>query len=422
MAGKLQLSTVGSQDIFFTENPEYTYFIKNFKKHPNFARFTKEHDVQGEVEFGHTLTCTLPADSGDLLKTVRLHVVLKGLGTTRGWVESIGHAMIDSVELVAGGTIIQRIPKDWLQIYSEHYVTQTKQTNLSKLIGKPPYEFSGTPVQSSILTYLPAETKDRTLIIDVPFYFHNNPELAIPICAITQEEVEINVKLASLDKCTYDVSTGFVSPYSQTELIKSFRVQTEFVMLDNIEKVKIQETPTDFIITQIQMETSQIPANTVEHSHKLEFVNPVKELYFIIQRKGVNVSHFDYDDTNRTDGNIYNNYEHLKNLRLRLDSDDILDELTGNAIHMRAVQSGIHHSRTQLFRRFYSYSFALEPERWFPTGQRNFSLVKEQHVNMSLNNQLSGERELKVLALSYNILRIENGATRLLFQSGRISD
>jgi hypothetical protein len=57
----------------------------------------------------------------------------------------------------------------------------------------------------------------------------------------------------------------------------------------------------------------------------------------------------------------------------------ILDKVTGNAINLRAIQSGIHHSRTQLFRRYYSYSFALEPERWYPTGQRNFSLIKEQY-------------------------------------------
>ena len=419
MAGRVQLAVRGAQDVFFTDDPQYTYFIKNFKKHTNFARFTMEHDVTGEIEFGQTLRCTIPQNTGDLLKAVRLHVVLKG-ASPRGYVESIGHAMIEHVDMNIGGKLIQRIPRDWLQIYSEHYVTQSKQTNLSKLIGKPPYEFSGTPVQSTeLLEYIEPTTQDRTCIIDVPFYFHGNPELFVPLCAITQQEIEIVIKLSSGDKCTYESS--IVSPTTQKGLIKSFQVQTELVALDEPERIKFQEVPTDFIITQVQSDISKISAGQTVHNHKVEFVNPVKELYFVIQRMGAGVSLFDYDDVSQVDASRYTNYEHLRNLQLRLDDSEIIDGVTGNVIHLRAVQSGIHHSRTQLFRRFYSYSFALEPERWYPTGQRNFSLVKEQHVKLLLNNESSVERELRVYALSYNILRIQDGTAGLLFQNGPIS-
>jgi hypothetical protein len=243
------------------------------------------------------------------------------------------------------------------------------------------------------------------------------------MCAITGQEIEIVIQLSSGDKCTYDVP-NVVKPVPRSGLIKSFHVQTELVALDHIERAKLEATPNEFIITQIQGDTSKIPANTAVHARKLEFVNPVKELYFVIQRVGKDVSVFDYDDVYQVYDNRYTNYEHLKSLQLRLDSVDILDEVTGSVVYLRAVQSGIHHSRTQLFRRFYSYSFALEPERWYPTGQRNFSFIKEQHVKLQLNNNTTGstERELRVYALSYNILRIENGTARLLFSSGPISN
>lgn len=423
MAGRVQLATRGTQDVFFTDNPEYTYFIKNFKKHTNFARYTMNHDVTGEIEFGKTLRCNLPQNAGDLLKSVRLHVVLNG-ASPRGYVESIGHALFEHIDLIIGGRLIQRIPRDWLQIYSEHYITQTQQTNLSKLIGKPPYEFSGTPVSNeSIIAYIEPTNNERVCIIDIPFYFHKNPELAIPMCAITKQEIEIVIQLSSADKCTYSIPKN-VSPTTQKGLIKSFQVQTELVALDEPERVKFQEVPTDFIITQVQSDVSKIPAGEITHNQKLEFVNPVKELYFVIQRVGTGVSVFDYDDLYYLDPgeNRYTNYEQLRNLQLRLNDTEILDEVTGNVIHLRAVQSGIHHSRTQLFRRFYSYSFALEPERWYPTGQRNFSIMKEQYIKLLLNNKTSPERELRVYALSYNILRIQDGTTRLLFQSGPIGD
>lgn len=418
MAGRIQLATIGSQDRFFTDDPDYTYFLKSFKKHSNFAIFTMNHEFTGEVEFGNTLACTIPQNSGDLLKTVRLHVVLKGLGSN-GYIESIGHAMINYVDMKIGGKLVQRIPRDWLQIYSEHYVTQTKQTNLSKLIGKPPYELSGTPVSDNIIRkHIEPTDEDRTFIIDLPFYFHNNPELAIPLCAITGQEVEFVVNLSSGDKCMYTASTINQIPKGN---IKSIKLQTEMVTLEDDERTKLQNAQTDYVITQIQSDKSIISSTETSHKHRMSFVNPVKELYFIIQGISNLVSYFDYDHETKVLNNKYINFENLINLQLRLDDSTILDEITGNVIHLRALQSGIHHSRTQLFRRFYSYSFALEPERWYPTGQVNFSLIKEQYVKLNLNlHQI--DREFRVYALSYNILRIENGTARLLFQSGKNID
>ena len=193
------------------------------------------------------------------------------------------------------------------------------------------------------------------------------------------------------------------------------------VSLDEEEKQMLSSKKIDYIITQIQESKTIIPVNTTSvFKHKLKFKNPIKELFFVIHRirKVVNVffvSSFDYDSPNQVINNLYTNYENLNNLEFTLDDSTILNKVTGNAINLRAIQSGIHHSRTQLFRRYYSYSFALEPERWYPTGQRNFSLIKEQIVNLNLHPDSVADRELRVLGLSYNILRVENGIAKTLF-------
>jgi hypothetical protein len=193
------------------------------------------------------------------------------------------------------------------------------------------------------------------------------------------------------------------------------------VSLDEEEKQMLLSKKIEYIITQVQESKEIIPVNTTSvFKHKLEFKNPIKELFFVIQRirkvvNGFFVSSFNYDSPNQVINNLYTNYENLNNLELTLDDSVILDKVTGNAINLRAVQSGIHHSRTQLFRRYYSYSFALEPERWYPTGQRNFSLIKEQVVKLNLHPDNVADRELRVLGLSYNILRVENGIAKTLF-------
>ena len=447
MAGRVQLETSGPQDAFFTDDPEYTYFIKNFQKHTNFAPFFVDLDVEGEVEFGNTIRCTIPQNQGDLLKTVSMKVELSSIQQNLvnniegiGYVESIGHAMIEYVEILIGGQVIQRIPSDFLAIYSDNYVTQTKQHNLEKLIGKPPLEFSGTQVSTvQIAGYLGLATSDTKYFVDIPFYFYNNPELAVPLCAITGQEIEIVIKLRDLKDCVWGYDTTdpannnsifYLGDFVQTKgLIKSLKLTTEMVSLDEEEKQMLLSKKIDYIITQIQESKSIIPQDSdvssiVDVKHKLKFKNPVKELFFIIQtlRKELPssatpyfVTNFDYDSDYQLYNGEYVNFEHLQNLEIQLDDSVILDKVTGNVINLRAIQSGIHHSRTQLFRRYYSYSFALEPERWYPTGQRNFSLIKEQDIKLKILPDNLAKRELRVLGLSYNILRVENGIAKTLF-------
>ena len=433
MAGRVQLQTSGPQDAFFTDDPEYTYFIKNFQKHSNFAPFFVDLDVEGDVEFGNTIKCTIPQNQGDILKTVSMKVELSAIDQSLtsgydgfGYVESIGHAMIEYAELLIGGQVVQRIPSDFLAIYSDNYVTQTKQHNLDKLIGKPPLELSGTPVSNNdILGYLGFATSNQKYFVDIPFYFYNNTELAVPLCAITGQEIEIVIKLRDVKDCIYGKHTADEESYytglSPTGLIKSLKITTEMASLDEEEKQLLLSKKIDYIITQVQESKAIIPANTTSvFKHKLEFKNPVKELFFVIQRirkvvNGFFVSSFNYDSPNQIVNNIYTNYENLDNLELILDDSAVLNKQTGNVINLRAVQSGIHHSRTQLFRRYYSYSFALEPERWYPTGQLNFSLIKEQILKLTLHPDTVADRELRVLGLSYNILRVENGIAKTLF-------
>lgn len=427
MAGRVQLVTRGLQDVYFTENPEYTYFLRNFKKFTPYSKYHIEHDFEGTRDFGSTLTCTIPQNSGDLIKTMSLKITLDAINETDGafeygYIESIGHAMIEYVDLYIGDLLVQHLPSDILQIHSEQYVTQTKQTNLKKLIGKSDSELSGTPVNSFAFMNGNVHGKSQPFecFVDIPFYFHNNPELSIPLCALTKQEVQVVIKLRPENKCICKIDSSsvvFNQTTSKNELIKSLVLDTEMILLDSVEKTKFETMDHEYIITQVQSETSQIPANETSHRMKLQFVNPVKELYFVIQRVGEDVHPFDYDNSYQLAGTFYNNYEHLKNMSIRFDERDILNETTGNLVHLRAVQSGIHHSRTQLFRRFYSYSFALEPERWYPTGQVNLSFVKEQHLSLNLFDEPS-ERQLRVYALSHNILRIQDGYAKCLFSSG----
>jgi len=424
MAGRIQLESSGLQDRFFTVDPEYTHFLKSFKKHSNFSIQYVDLSPENEADFGKTVKFKIPQNQGDLLRTVSVKVTLPEIGTSlMGYVDSVGHALIEYADIIIGDTVVQRLTSDYLQIYSEHFVTQTKQKALEELVGKYSERVASTRVSDKeILCHLGASQSEVDYFIDLPFYFYNNPELAIPLCAITKQEVEIEIKLRNYQDLIVKGDGTYVDIAPEVLNIKNFELCLETIFLDPCERIKIMKTKKDYIITQNQQEVFDVAQDINSASFKLQFVNPVKELYFVIQRQGSVgtgegefVTPFDYDNTLQISNGKLVLYENLDYLTLDLDGQPIITEDTGNVIFLKAIQGGIHHSKTQLLRRFYSYSFALEPEKWYPTGQVNFSLVKEQILNLSLTPCTDYPRQIRVYAISYNILRVSEGTAKTLF-------
>lgn len=431
MAGQVQLAASGPQEKYFTLNPDYSYFVESFKKHSNFSTQYVDIEPENQVNFGSKVQFRVPQNNGDLLKTLSVKFTLPPLTNNMIYIESVGHALIEYVDLIIGGKVIQRITSDYLQIYSEHYITQTKQKALEQLIGKYPLRTSDKLVSQVannagiIINGTLGLGTEENFFVDLPFYFHEHPELAVPLCAINKQEVEVEFKLRNAQDIVIKIN-GNYEKLEQGISISDFQLCSELVYLDCVEKVKIQNTSRDYLITQIQENVFDVGLGVKEGSFKLDIVNPVKELYFVIQRQGTTgdgitqgnfVTPFDYDNLYAVIDDKLILYENLDYLTLTLDGQDIITQDTGNVIFLKAIQAAIHHSKTQLIRRFYSYSFALQPEEWYPTGQVNFSIVKEQILNLNLTDSPDFARQIRVYAESYNILRVSEGIAETLFDT-----
>ena len=439
MAGRIQMLTSGSQDRYFTRNPDYSHFVEAFKKHANFSTQYDDLDPENEADFGKKIKFKIPQNQGDLLKTLSVKMTLPEIPGNPVYIESVGHAIIDHVDLIIGGTIVQRLYSDYLQIYSEHNVTQTKQKALEQLIGKyslrtsdklvgevdPATVVNGVliPNKGIIITGTLGASSDENFFVDLPFYFYKHPELAIPLCAINKQEVEVEITLRKPEEIMVDIDGDRVTSPPDIH-IKDFKLSTEVVFLDKSERSKMQKMKKDYIITQVQQNVFDVGVGINEGTFNLDFRNPVKELYFVIQRQGTRgngvsqgnfVTPFDYDNTALTADNKRILYENLNYLTLKFDGQDIITEETGNVLMLKAVQAAIHHSKTQLIRRFYSYSFALQPEEAYPTGQVNMSNVKEQILHLSLTSCPDFARQIRVYAVNHNILRVGGGIAQSLF-------
>jgi hypothetical protein len=437
MAGQVQLLASGPQERFFTIDPDYSYFVESFRKHSNFStEFIDIDPENNDADFGKNVRFKIPQNQGDLLKTLSVKMTLPILGSSRVYIESVAHALIEHVDLIIGGEIVQRLTSDYLQIYSEHNVTQTKQKALEQLIGKYPLRTSDRRVgevrsggggNSGIVIHNTLGlTTDESFFVDLPFYFYRHPQLAIPLCAINKQEIEIEFKLRDVQDLVIKGDGSYIT-LDETFNLKNFQLCTEVVFMDYVERIKIENTPVEYLITQNQEDVFDVGVGVNEGKFNMDFTNPVKELYFVIQRQGSNVNAvdktlqgnfvtvFDYDNTSNVQDGKFILYENLDYLTLTLDDNDVITQDTGNVIFLKAVQGAIHHSKTQLIRRFYSYSFALQPEEWYPTGHVNFSLIKEQILNLSLTSCPDFSRQIRVYAISYNILSVSEGTAQTIF-------
>jgi len=99
MAGRIQMLTSGSQDRYFTRNPDYSHFVEAFKKHANFSTQYDDLDPENEADFGKKIKFKIPQNQGDLLKTLSVKMTLPEIPGSPVYVESVGHAIIDHVEL-----------------------------------------------------------------------------------------------------------------------------------------------------------------------------------------------------------------------------------------------------------------------------------------------------------------------------------
>jgi hypothetical protein len=65
----------------------------------------------------------------------------------------------------------------------------------------------------------------------------------------------------------------------------------------------------------------------------------------------------------------------------------------------------------------YSYSFALKPEEHQPTGTCNFSRIDNAQVSIKTAAGNTGQLQLNMFAVNYNVLRIQSGMGGLAFSN-----
>lgn len=407
-SGRVELASVGVQDEFITGQPQVTFFLKNFKRHSKFALDTIDNNFDGNTSFGQVARGTIPR-KGHLIKTIYLKVELSVINTADssnvGYTDSIGHAMIDWADLIIGGQTVERITGEYMEMYSDLYMSDSQQEGLKYTVGKTGTTLGLGPASSTAShTY---GKYPRIFLIPLPFYFYRETGLSIPLCALTKHEVEVHVKFKEFDKLI--VSDLSIPTNSSGSIIRA-SLPVEYAFITPEEIAYFQSRPIDYVISQLQVSRTTIDANETEKVARLNFINPVKEMFLVIQSQTTDNNVFDFRNLENVTSPIN---EHLSTLNLSFNGQDRISEEMCDALYMHYLQPMAHHTRTPT-RFFYSYSFALQPERSVPTGQVNMSRIINKLLKITTTSSTK-VRDVRIYAVNLNILRVEHGLAGVIF-------
>jgi hypothetical protein len=265
--GLMQLVAYGAQDIYLTGNPQITFFKIVYKRHTNFAMEAIEQTVSGNISFGSSLTSTI-AKNGDLITKmyIKCDVSLSGTGGKFAWINKLGHALLDEVELLIGGTRIDKQYYGWLNLWYELARNTSHNRGYDMMIGN-----------NSDMTKLSTSTKANTLYIPLQFFCNKFNGLAIPIIALQYHDIRIDFKLKSSSELIVKESVT-----TTTATISNISLLCNYVFLDSEERKRFASSAHEYLIEQTQSDLNEKVdgSNTI---YNLNFSHPCKSLYWYMQ-------------------------------------------------------------------------------------------------------------------------------------------
>jgi hypothetical protein len=279
--------------------------------------------------------------------------------------------MIDRVELLYKDQVIERIYGENLFMIGDVTVPQAKQGALSNLVGKN--------LTSNLSSYY----------IELPF---GVMEKGLPLLAL-DEPPRLRIILNS--------STKFTSSVYTRGLGASLFV--DYVYISGPERNWFLNNELLYVTRNWQRLDFQVPVTDSQKTYTFytNFVNDVKEIFWVIQSSAAS-NVYDYGTT-----------DHLVNLRLVLNGQERITNDYGTPLYLRSLQGLQYHTRIP-DGRYYMYSFALTPEESMPTGEINMSMITRQQHDLTLTSH-AYSRNVRMYALSYNVLKIKEGAAQMLY-------
>jgi len=212
---------------------------------------------------------------------------------------------------------------------------------------------------------------------------------------------------------TYISKSSTLSFLSNLTIRDSF-LYVEYYFLGDDEKLKFSRATLNILFEYLQSDSERVLYNSANMIN-LGFIHPTKELFFRTQSEILLLGGL-RDVFNYTDGILPSSKSSILQGQLILNGKDRISMRPANYFELLEVLRG--HKRTPS-PGIMVFSFAFAPEQYQPSGSCNFSRIDNIALQLILSRSVSynNPSRLRVYGLSYNVLRFENGRTRVIFDN-----
>jgi hypothetical protein len=301
-----------------------------------------------------------------------------GSSVSYSYVDSVGTYLVQSAELRIGGQSVQTLTGEMIEIYNDLFIPQENQPGLTLLTGK----------NDTSIVYNP-----RTYYVNLPFFFYGSAELSLPICALGLQDLEIWVIFNNYQDLLVQPGVQ-ASPAAITSSII-----VDYAYLSDPEIRWFQSHRQEYIIKQFQYNNFLLNAGL---TFPLNFIGPVRELYFVIQDNSDNPYVYDIDTS--------------IGVSLNFNGEDYIDASTMDYNFMIYI-GPIEKYERKPTRNIHVIPLCRHPINPRPTGSVNMSRIYQKNIQFTLPTLTSlATKEIRIIAANYNILRVENGLSGIMYQ------
>lgn len=391
----LQLQSNGIQDTYLTQDPQINIFKYSYFRYVNFATETIKLELNEVATFNKKTICTI-LKKGHLLSKLYLHLKLPPLvlngGTYACWTDTIGYAIFkDPIELEIGGVVVDKLYPHFLNMWDE-------VSNSNKSYGKNLMLLKNDLYSSGKRN----ATKPIDLIIPLDFWFCKQYSSALPLLSMDYQDIKLSFRFRDFHELiNYDGAEP--EPVS----ILESHIIAEYVFLDDIILNTFKNQTHTYVIEQIQYNNDElIPASTSLYNSNLKFNNLIKEFVFACVEKSSVDSNNYYAYSNSDDDSAL-----INEISLSFDGRKKYEFLP--EVYFRTIIPDAAHSVIPI-KYIYYMPFSIKPEENQPFGSLNASRFNDIVLSLKLQNN-NPELFLYTFALSYNIIKIENGYLKTEF-------
>jgi hypothetical protein len=425
----------GPADGDLTGDPSITFWNLSYSRHTNFAMESIEQIVSN-AGFGNKVS-VLVSRNADMLFSGYLEldlpvVAVANLGNLLAgaaepvWVNNIATRVIQECSVDIGGQQIDRQYGEWMQIWNELSVSDSRRNGLNTMTGAS--DVSATAAVTNLgLAAVNSALVAKKVLCPLPFWFNRNPGLSLPLVALQYHDIRINITFRNFNdviRLYHPVTGAAVQATTGTTPALGAKLWLDYVYLSSPERTSFKDAQSEYLIEQVQQNQGSGAQSDggATVTLKMEFNHPVKELVFFWRRavnEGSAVTAVgtepNRDNFTSGAGGAYLANTGLSTANISFNGSDRV--ATRDTSYFTELQPYAHHTRVPRLPGIHCYSFALRPEDHQPSGSANFSRIDNAQLKLVGNAAGNPDYTPYVYAVNYNILRIASGMGGLAYSN-----